>query len=95
MSNLASGVLPPEVVADIGKKMQSLKQEMGALELTPPPHDFTADQIKAWLNALKNETDAKAIHLLIERIVVHSKTDINVFSTLTSVLGETGRGDRI
>jgi len=57
MSNLASGVLPPEVVADIGKKMQSLKQEMGALELTPPPHDFTADQIKAWLNALKNETD--------------------------------------
>lgn len=95
MSNLASGVLPPEVVSDIGKKMLAIKQEMDALEETPPPHDFTADQIKAWLNSLKNETDTKAIHLLIERIEVNSKTDINAFSTLTSVLGETGRGDRI
>ncbi len=95
MDNLASGALPREVIADIGKKMQALKDEMAALEETPPPHDFTADQIKAWLTALKAAPDAKAVHLLVDRIEVYTKTDIRVFSTLTSVLGETGRGDRI
>ncbi len=95
MENLASGVLPREIVSDIGKKMQAIKDEMAALEETPPPHDFTVEQIKVWLAALKDAPDTKAIHLLIDRIEVYNKTDVRVFSTLTSVLGETGRGDRI
>lgn len=92
MDNLSSSALPPEVVEDIGRKMKALKEEMQALQETLPPHDFTVDQITAWLEALKAAPDEKAIHLLIEKINIKNKTDISIFSTLTSVLGEIGCG---
>lgn len=95
MTNLSAGTLPAEVVQDIGKKMQALKDEMEALQVTPPPHDFTVDQITAWLEALKAAPDEKAIHLLIERIDIKNKTAVNIQSTLNTVLGKHGRGDRI
>lgn len=95
MDNLASGALPADVVTKIGQKMQTLQNEMEALKDTPPPHDFTVPQIVAWLESLKAAADEKAVHLLVERIDVKTKTDISITSTLTSVLGETGRGDRI
>jgi hypothetical protein len=95
MANLSSGELPPEVVADVGRKMRDIKAEIEALEQTEPPQDFTVDQIKAWLESLKAVPDEKAIHLLIERIDIRNKTDISITSTLNTVLGENGRGDRI
>lgn len=73
--------------------MLALKDEMEALKDTPPPRDYTNEQITTWLDSLKAAPDDKAIHLLIERIDVKSKTDISITSTLTSVLGETGRGE--
>lgn len=92
MDNLSSGALPQEVVQDIGQKMKALKDEMEALQETPPPHDFTADQITAWLGSLKAAPDEKAIHLLIERIDIKNKTVSNIQSTLKTVLSEIGCG---
>lgn len=68
MSNLASGVLPPEVVADIGAEMQKIKAEIDCLQHTEPPKDYTTETIKNWLEALKNSPDEAAVHLLIKRI---------------------------
>ncbi|WP_300775526.1 recombinase family protein [uncultured Acetatifactor sp.] len=97
MKNLSTGALPAEVVADIGAQMQGIKEEIVRLQETTPPVDFTVDQIKAWLEVLKDSADEKAVHLLIERIDVtqkEAKTDFNMTSTLKSVLGEIGCGDR-
>lgn len=95
MSNLKAGTLPPKVIESIGQQMQELQDEIEALRETPAPRDFTVEQITAWLEALKAAADEKAIHLLIERIDVNNKTDINIASTLKSVLGNTGCGRRI
>lgn len=97
MQNLSTGALPAAVVADIGEQMQAIKAEIKQLQETTPPTDFTVDQIKAWLDALKASADEKAIHLLIERIDVEpkeTKTDFNMQSTLKSVLGDFGCGGR-
>ncbi|MCI8477854.1 MAG: recombinase family protein [Oscillospiraceae bacterium] len=97
LQNLSTGALPPAVVADIGEQMQTIKAEIAQLQETTPPTDFTVDQIKAWLEALKASSDEKAVHLLIERIDVvqkDAKTDFNMQSTLKSVLGEIGCGGR-
>ena len=97
MKNLSTGALPPAVVADIGEQMQTIKAEIVQLQETTPPTDFTVDQIKAWLEVLKASADEKAVHLLIERIEAtpgETKTDFNMQSTLKSVLGEIGCGDR-
>ena len=48
----------------IGQKMNSLKDEIAALSETPMPHDFTTDQITAWLEALKAALNDTAVHLL-------------------------------
>lgn len=95
MRNLSTAALPPEILADIGKQMQSLKTEIAALEATEPPQDFTSEQIHAWLNSLRNTPDQKAVRLLVERIDVKTKTEFSITSTLNSVLGETGCGGRI
>ena len=92
MNNLSSGVLPAEVVSDIGVEMKSIKEEIEKLQATEPPKDYTVEQIRMWLNSLKNFPDETAIHLLIERIDIKNKTEINIRSTLNSVLGETGCG---
>ena len=92
VGNLSSGALPSEVVADIGQRMKALKDEMEALRETTPPQDFTTEQITAWLELLKADPDDRAIHLLIERIDVKTKTDFSITSTLKSVLGENGCG---
>lgn len=88
LANLSSGALPAEVVADIAAEMQSIKDEIALLETTEPPKDFTVDQIRAWLEALKAAPDDKAVRLLISRIDIKQKTVINMASTLTPVLGE-------
>ena len=54
MKNLSSGVLPSDVVSDIGQRMTEIKAEITALEATEPPEDYTVDTIRQWLNALKN-----------------------------------------
>lgn len=95
MGNLRAGALPPKVVESIGLQLQELQNEIEALRETPPPHDFTTDQITAWLDALKATSDEKAIHLLIERIDIKTKTDFNIKSTLESVLGKNGCGGQI
>lgn len=99
MQNLASGSLPAEVVSDIGAQMQTLKNEIAALETAQPPRDFTVDTIKGWLESIKAAPDREAARLLIERIDVQAKdkekTVFNIQSTLNTVLGKNGCGDRI
>ena len=95
MGNLASGVLPAEVVADIGVEMKTLKEEIECLKATEPPKDYTVEQIKMWLQSLKDNPDETAIRLLIKRIDIKNKTEINIQSTLNSVLCETGCGSWI
>ncbi len=95
MASLASGTLPPEVMADVGVKMKTIKEEITALRETEPPKDYTVPQIKAWLESLKAASDENAVHLLIERIDVKDKTAFNVQSTLNTVLGKIGCGGRI
>lgn len=88
MQNLSNGVLPAEVVSDIGTEMQTLKEEIACLQSTEPPKDYTVEQVRAWLEALKNSPDEAAIHLLIKRIDIKNKTEFNIQSTLNSVLGD-------
>ena len=94
MKNLSAGALPREVVADIGKQMQEIKEEIAVLETAEPPKDYTVDEIRSWLSAIKAAPDDRAVHLLIERIQINAKKDgFDIQSTLKTVLGETGRGD--
>ena len=89
MRNLSSGVLPSDVVSDIGQRMTEIKDEIKALEATEPPEDYTVDTIRQWLNALKNNPDEKAVKLLIKRIDVSGDKNNNVFniqSTLNTLL---------
>lgn len=92
LANLSSGALPPEIVADIAAEMQTIKEEIAALEATEPPKDFTVEQIKAWLDTLKATPDEKAVRLLISHIQVKQKTVISMESTLTTVLRGSGCG---
>ena len=89
MKNLSSGVLPSDVVSDIGQRMAEIKAEIAALEATEPPEDYTVDTIRQWLTALKNNPDEKAVKLLIKRIDVSGDKNNNVFniqSTLNTLL---------
>ena len=95
LANLSSGALPPEVVADIGARMQQLKAEIEALRDSKPEKDYTAENITAWLESLRQSPDEKAIRLLIEKITVKNRTDVSIQSTLTSILGNLGCGTRI
>ena len=84
--------LPADVSQSIANRMHEINEEIAVLEGAEPPKDFTVDTIKAWLESLKATPDEKAIHLLVERIDVKQKTDINISSTLKSVLSEHGCG---
>ena len=95
MANLSAGKLPASAVADIGEEMEELKSQIATLESTDPPKDFTVEQIRAWLEAIKAAPDEKAVHLLIERIGIKNKTVFNIQSTLETVLSESGCGGRI
>lgn len=95
LSNLSTGKLPASVVTDIGEEMEALKSQIATLENTEPPKDFTVEQIRAWLEAIKVAPDEKAVHLLVERIDIKSKTVFNIQSTLETVLSESGCGGRI
>ncbi|MFQ9952004.1 MAG: recombinase family protein [Clostridium sp.] len=100
MKNIAAGVLPGEVLVDIGQQMKELKAEIAALEQTEPPKDFTVDTIRSWLESIKAAPNRDAVRLLIERIDItpeqeKEKTDFNIQSTLKSVLGKHGCGRRI
>lgn len=99
VENLASGKLPGEVVEQIGNKIKELKEQIEALSASEPPHDYTTEQIIAWLHSVKEAPDETAIRLLIERIEVtkdkeKATTEFKVTSTLNSVVGESGCGGR-
>lgn len=95
MQNLSSGTLPPEIIADVGGRMKTLKEEIAALENTEPPKDFTTSIVHSWLENIKAAPDKNAVRLLIERIDVlmdDEKTVFNIQSTLNTVLGNIGCG---
>ena len=92
MTNMSSGVLPADVIEDIGAKMNQLRSEIEALKKTEMPKDYTTDQISLWLKALHDSPDDKAIRLLISRIDIKNTAEINIQSTLTSVVGTIGCG---
>lgn len=95
MHNLTTTVFTPAVASEIGKELQSIKDEIAALRQAPPPRDFTVDQIVSWLSSLRASPDAASFHLLISRIDVYTRSDIRISSTLSDILGETGWGSRI
>ena len=95
LANLSTGALPPEVVSDIGAKMQKLKDEIEAIRASKPEKDYTVEQTTRWLESLRTSPDDKAVRLLIEKITVKNKTDISVTSTLASILCNIGCGTRI
>ena len=89
LTNMASAVLPPEVIADLSNKMATLKAEIAELREAEPPVDYTASMIKDWLSSIRDTPDSKALRLLINRIVAirdKNKTDFNIESTLKPVL---------
>jgi hypothetical protein len=69
--------------------MKTLKEEIDGLKEQQPPKDYTEDSIKTWLNSIKQSPSPDNVHLLVEKIVA-SKTDVHVFSTLTSVVRNLG-----
>lgn len=92
---LSNGGLPSEIISDIGLKIQQLKKEIESLKEEKPPQDFTVNQIKSWLEAIKKAPDDKAINLLISRIDIKSKTSLSIKSTLSEVVGKIGCGGQI
>lgn len=95
MHTLGSSALPQDMISDIGNKMVALKKEIADLKEKPEPKDFTVKQIDAWIKSLKeSKGDRATVELLVERIDA-TKTDINVTTTLTSVLRKTGCGGQI
>ncbi|MCL2696338.1 MAG: recombinase family protein, partial [Clostridiales bacterium] len=92
MGNLKGSVLPPAVVQDMANQMLAIQREIEALRDTPPPKDYTVEQITTWLEALRMASDEKAIHLLIERIDIKKETGFSIESTLKSVVREIGSG---
>jgi len=92
MGNLSSGILPAEVLVKVGEQIKTLSEQIKALKEAEPPKDYTVPQIKTWLQSLKKSPGEKAIHLLIERIDIKSTTEINIQSTLISVVGDNGCG---
>lgn len=95
MDTLGQGGLPAEVISDIGKKMQALKNEMRSLQEQNPPKEFTEQKIVQWLDAIKAAPSSETVHLLVEKIEAN-KEEVSVYSTLTSLLGEDSpelRGD--
>lgn len=94
ISNMTSAALPPEVLTDMGVKMQEIRAAITGLEQTEPPKDVTTEIASTWLEAIKKAPDEKAVHLLIERIdVTENHNGFSVLSTLESVVGNIG-GDR-
>lgn len=89
LNNLSAGVLPPDVLKDIGERMQTIKAEIAELQNAEPPQDYSLETIKQWLDAIKAAPDEKAVKLLIERIDTENKenkTAFNIQSTLKTVL---------
>ncbi len=107
MANISSGVLPSDILADIGQKMEILKSELIELKNLTLPEDNTPQVISEWLNSLKEASDKSAIRNFIERIEVRkipvddnseakkTKPEISIVSTLIPDLGKDGCGGRI
>jgi hypothetical protein len=65
------------------------------LKELPIPKDYTVEQVRIWLSSLRSSPDdRRTVEILVERINA-TKTEVNVISTLTSVLEKTGCGGRI
>lgn len=92
MSNLSSATLPAPVVADLGRKMESLLAEIEALKQMKPEQDLAASHVEGWLDAIAAAPDAQAVRLLIEKIEVKERIEFSIHSTLNSILGINGCG---
>lgn len=93
LKNLSSGALPAEIIADVGQRMKDIKTAISTLEAQEPPKDYTTEQIRAWLNSIKEAPTDTAVKLLIERIDVQKDTTaFNIESTLKTVVRNLGGG---
>ena len=89
MHNISTVALPPEVLKDLGERLQAIKSEIAELENATPPEDYSVETIRSWLEAIKAAPDDKAVKLLISRIDTvqeNEKTAFNIHSTLKTVL---------
>jgi site-specific DNA recombinase len=89
MGNLMAGALPAPVIAEIGGKMNELMAEIYGLKLQSPTMDFTEKSIKDWLDHIKRDPKQSDVQMIVEKIVTN-KTEISVFSTLTSIVRNIG-----
>ncbi len=88
VKNLSAATFAPEIIQDLNNRMKALKAEIETLETADPPEEYSTSTILEWPKAISAAPDRRAVHLLVDRIVVSSdkeKTDVNVISTLTSV----------
>lgn len=97
MQHLSSASLPPEIAADVGHQMLTIKKEIDVLKNTEPPKDFTAEMIQSWLESIKAAPNEEAVNLLVEHIDTKydpekEKTVFNIQSTLKTVLRNIGCG---
>ena len=96
LQNMSAGVLPPEILQDIGQRMKDLKDEIAALKEARPPEDLTVDTVRDWLQSLNEAAPDKAVHILINKITARTeenKTAFNVESTLKTVLEKLVAGE--
>jgi hypothetical protein len=102
MNNLMNNSLPEVIASDIGKKMEQLLIEIETLKNLKPAKQKTSETITQWINSIKQSPDEEVVNKLVERIDVQktpldcpagnkkTKTEINVTTTLISVLGKNG-----
>lgn len=90
MENLATGMLPPSVVASVGERMEQIKKDIETIKSATPPKEMTSELIVNWLKQLQSSDNT--VRLLVSRIDVENKNSIKVSSTLTEFLGNLGCG---
>ena len=85
---MGKSMLSPDILDDITARMKTLKEEIKTLKNTTPPEEASTELIVNWLRAIREAPDSRAVHLLIEKVVIFAdkeKTDFHIVSTLESV----------
>ena len=89
LEKMAVPQLESFMIEEISNKIKSLKAEIEALEQQEPPKTFNHEEIKHWIENIKEDLNPNNINLVIEKIIITKEKDIKIESTLTSFTGIT------
>lgn len=93
MKNLATGAFTGKVAEDICARMKEIQDTIAVLEMAKAPKDYAPDEIRAWMDSIREAPNEKAVQLLISRIEVQKDpTAFNIESTLKAVGCKVGCG---